>query len=72
MLRSVGLRFRPSLVGGGARDAEIGAQRLRLPATFARRDRRGRSPVATIHLAIDGGRATDVVLLGCRWIVRPS
>ena len=67
MLRSVGLRFRPSLVGGGARDAEIGAQRLRLrprgdPA----------SPVATIHLAIDGARATDVVLHGCRWIVRPS
>ena len=29
-LRTVGLRFRPSLAGGGARDADIGAQRVRL------------------------------------------
>jgi Glyoxalase-like domain len=67
MLRSVGMRFRPSLAGGGARDAEIGAQRLRLRSRVD-----PASPTAAIHLAIDGGRAADVVLLGCRWVVRPS
>ncbi len=29
-LRTVGLRFRPSLAGGGARDADIGSQTVRL------------------------------------------
>jgi hypothetical protein len=71
MLRTVGLRLRPSLVGGGARDADIGKQRLRLrprgvPGAGTP------SPVATIHLTVAGGRPTDVVLNGCRWIVRPT
>ena len=75
MLRTLGLRFRPSLVGGGARDAEIGRQRLRLRpwATFgAGASAAAASPIATIHLAVKEGRPTDVVLFGCRWIVRPS
>jgi hypothetical protein len=75
MLRTLGLRFRPSLVGGGARDAEIGRQRLRLrpPVAFGvGATAAAPSPVATIHLAVKGGRPTDVVLFGCRWIVRPS
>ena len=74
MLRTVGLRPRPSLVGGGARDADIGTQRLRLrPRGVANASAStAASPVATIHLTVAGGRATDVVLLGCRWIVRPD
>jgi hypothetical protein len=67
MLRTVGLRFRPSLAGGGARDADIGPQRLRL--------RPRRDPVAvvaTVHLAVEGGHAADLDLLGCHWIVRPK
>ncbi len=67
MLRTAGLRFRPSLAGGGARDADIGPQRLRLRP---RRD--PSSAVATIHLVVAGGRATDVDLLGCRWRIRPA
>ena len=75
MLRTLGLRFRPSLVGGGARDAEIGRQRVRLRprATFGvGASAAAASPIATIHLAVKGGRPTDVVLFGCRWMVRPS
>lgn len=75
MLRTLGLRFRPSLVGGGARDAEIGRQRLRLRPRVAfgmGASAAAASPIATIHLAIKGDKATDVVLFGCRWIVRPS
>jgi len=74
MLRTLGLRFRPSLVGGGARDAEIGRQRLRVRprATFGASASAAASPIATIHLAVKGGHPTDVGLLGCRWIVRPT
>jgi hypothetical protein len=64
-LRSAGLRFRPSLAGGGARDATIGAQTVRLRP---RRD--PRAPETTIHLAISGAIPSEVDLLGCRWIVR--
>jgi hypothetical protein len=65
-LRTTGLRFRPSLSGGGARDADIGAQTVRL-----RPSRDGRTPSATIHLAIAAASAAGADLLGCRWIVRP-
>ena len=64
--RTLGLRFRPSLVGGGARDADIGAQRLRL------RRGRGGAAIATIGLAIAGAAPTEVELLGCRWAVGRS
>lgn len=65
-LRTTGLRFRPSLAGAGARDADIGAQTVRLGPS---RDT-GRPP-ATIHLAIAGVSREQVDLLGCRWIVAP-
>ena len=65
-LRTTGLRFRPSLAGGGARDAGIGAQILRL-----RSSRDDRTPPVSIHLGIDGASAHQADLLGCRWIVRP-
>jgi Glyoxalase-like domain len=67
MLRTVGLRFRPSLAGGGARDADIGRQRLRL-----RPHRTGQPANATIHLSIAGARSVDIELLGCRWVVRSA
>jgi hypothetical protein len=66
--RTSGLRFRPSLAGGGSRDAVVGTQTIRL------RPRRGRSDATTaIHLVVDGpvDRRT-VELLGCRWVVRPA
>ena len=62
-MRTIGTRFRPSLVGGGSRDADIGPQRLRL------RPRRGRPAVATIGLSIAGAPPADLELLGCRWVV---
>ena len=66
-LRTTGLRFRPSLAGGGARDADVGAQTVRL-----RPSRDGMTPAATIHLAIAGASPGDADLLGCRWVVRPA
>ena len=64
--RAVGLRFRPSLAGAGARDADVGGQALRLCR------RRGEPGAAVVHLvaAVPGQR--DVELLGCRWVVRPA
>ena len=61
--RTIGVRFRPSLVGGGARDTDIGTHRLRL------RPRRGASAAATIGLAIAGHAPAQLDLLGCRWVV---
>jgi hypothetical protein len=66
LLRASGLRFRPSLAGRGARDAEIGSgQRLRLvPAPS------GAHPV--VRLAADGAAALDEVALGVRFVVRQA
>lgn len=65
-LRTLQLRFRPSLRGGGARDTDIGHQVVRL------RPRRGdAAPATTIHLAIPGRPPLETDLLGCRWIVGP-
>ena len=65
-LRAVGVRFRPSLTGGGARDADIGRQIVRL-----RPRREADAPRATIHLAVRGRDAADVDMLGLRWRIRP-
>jgi hypothetical protein len=66
-LRTTGLRFRPSLSGGGARDAQVGRQTVRLRAT------RGGSESAVIHLAAAGASEERTSgILGCRWIVRPA
>jgi hypothetical protein len=64
-LRTFGLRFRPSLAGGGGRDANIGRQIVRL---------RPAAPGATplIRLAAAGGDGRAVEALGCRWTIRPS
>ncbi len=64
-LRTTGLRFRPSLAGGGARDATIGGQTLRI-----RPKRDPRAPETTVHLAIAETTPSEVDLFGCRWIIR--
>jgi hypothetical protein len=66
-LRTTGLRFRPSLAGGGARDADVGVQTVRLRPT-----RDGAITPATVHLTIAGASPARADLLGCRWIVRPG
>jgi catechol 2,3-dioxygenase-like lactoylglutathione lyase family enzyme len=74
-LRTLGLQFRPSLGGRGARDASIGSQTLRLlPQARA-------GSVPTIHLRILSAASLGgedvaaagrepVEALGCRWLVR--
>jgi hypothetical protein len=66
-LRASGLRFRPSLSGGGSRDAQVGRQTVRLRPT------RGGAESAVIHLvASEAGEERTSSILGCRWIVRPA
>jgi hypothetical protein len=66
-LRHVGLRFRPSLSGGGARDADIGVQRVRL-----RPARGSMQPRTTVYLRTRQELSADVDVLGCRWTLRPE
>jgi len=63
LLRACDLRFRPSLAGGGARDASVGDQILRL-----RPSSRGLLPV--VRLAAPGAEAGDAEAVGLRFIVR--
>jgi hypothetical protein len=64
--RTAGLRFRPSLAGGGSRDASLGSQIVRL------RPRRAGSGRAVIRLAAPVPEDRVGELLGCRWVVRPT
>ena len=64
LTRATGLRFRPSLVGGGARDATVGPHIVRLRPT------RGLVPVPRIGLVSPAGGDRVVEVLGCRWIAR--
>jgi len=64
--RTAGLQFRPSLTGGGSRDADVGRQIVRL------RPRRGGSGSAVIRLAAPVPEERAVELLDCRWVVRPA
>jgi hypothetical protein len=61
LLRELGLQFRPSLAGGGARDASIGSQTLRV-SSAAR-------PVITIRAGTAAGR---VEALSCEWDLVPG
>jgi hypothetical protein len=63
LLRSLGLQFRPSLAGAGARDASIGSATLRLRPS--RVDRRASVIVRA------GTEIRDAELLGCHWSVLP-
>ena len=65
LLRAVGLRFRPSLAGGGARDASVGRQIVRL------RPRRAGAGTPTIRLRAGSADERSIELFGCRWVVVP-
>jgi hypothetical protein len=65
-VRTAGLRFRPSLSGGGSRDADVGRQIIRL------RPRRGGAGSAVIRLVAPVREDRVVELVGCRWVVRPA
>lgn len=64
--RGLGIRFRPSLAGGGARDANLGTQILRL------RPARGGPSMPTLVLGSPAGHGRTAEVLGCRWILRRS
>jgi hypothetical protein len=63
LLRDLGLQFRPSLAGRGARDAAVGTQTLRVTAAAS-----GGVPEIGISA---GHRRFEAELLGCRWVVEP-
>jgi catechol 2,3-dioxygenase-like lactoylglutathione lyase family enzyme len=61
--RDLGVAFRPSLEGGGARDGAVGSQTLRLAPAAP-----GRVPTIVVR----GGTAPrEAELLGCRFLVLP-
>jgi catechol 2,3-dioxygenase-like lactoylglutathione lyase family enzyme len=62
LLRELGLQFRPSLAGGGARDTSLGGQVLRLEHVGA-----GSTPGITIAGA---GSPAEARLLGLRWFLQ--
>jgi hypothetical protein len=66
LARSAKLQFRPSPVGGGARDASLGRHIVRLRPTH------GPPIAAGIGLASSAGDNRSVDALGCRWTVRRS
>jgi catechol 2,3-dioxygenase-like lactoylglutathione lyase family enzyme len=62
--RDLGLAFRPSLAGGGARDTSIGSQILRLvPGTL------GTLPTIVLR---GGSASREASVLGCNWVVEPQ
>jgi catechol 2,3-dioxygenase-like lactoylglutathione lyase family enzyme len=61
LLRQLGLQFRPSLAGRGARDAAIGAHTLRVTQAAAR-------PRITLRA---GKESREVRLFGCDWELLP-
>lgn len=63
--RTVGLQFRPSLAGGGARDANIGAHIVRL------RPRRHGPGSTVVRLGATVEAERTVELFGCQWVVAP-
>lgn len=68
LLRIAGLRFRPSLGGRGARDADVGPQTVRIRPVLG--DDAGIGCV--IHLTGPGLAPRTLDLLGCRWVLGPA
>jgi hypothetical protein len=62
--RDLGLRFRPSLAGGGARDSSVGSQTLRLVPVSAES-----GPAVVVR---GGAERREVTAFGCRWMVEPA
>lgn len=69
-MRDLGLRFRPSLEGGGARDVSVGDHTIRLRPIPARRS--GLAAIATIRLHASAVVPRQGDLLGCRWLIDPA
>lgn len=69
-LRDLALRFRPSLVGGGARDSSVGRQIIRLGPIRGRGS--GDWPVTAIRLLGPPAERLTADLLGCRWFIGPG
>lgn len=65
LLRELGIQFRPSLAGAGARDASIGTQTLRL---------RPARPGSSVTIVIRAGHEPrrSIELLGCEWRIEPG
>jgi len=78
--RTLGLRFRPSLAGRGARDANLGQQIVRLAPVRSGLGAASSVPLApevpgappTIRLASPAGDDRLVTAIGCRWSLRRS
>ena len=66
LLGALDLRFRPSLQGGGARDADVGPQFVRI-----RPLPRDSAPPVTIRISMPDRPTFQVDILGCRWVVGP-
>ena len=66
LLRALGLQFRPSLAGAGARDASVGSQTLRLMAA------RGGASVTIVIRATGLAEPTSADRLGVRWELLPT
>lgn len=62
--RDVGLQFRPSLAGGGARDASVGRQTLRLLPVGS-----GVLPRVVLR---GGSQPINAVRFGCEWVLEPA
>ena len=74
LTRTLGLRFRPSLAGHGARDANLGPQLVRLAPARPAPDTHPVVPATppTIRLSSPAGDDRTVTALGCRWVLRRS
>jgi Glyoxalase-like domain len=75
LMRAIGIGpFRPSLAGGGTRDASVGDQTLRLRPTRTKPAQPDPSwPVATVHLVAGvPSERRMATLLGCRFVLGSS
>ena len=80
LVQTLGLQFRPSLAGRGARDANLARQIVRLAPTRFPPGPAAVAPVAapapqapaTIRLASPAGDDRTVTAIGCRWSLRRS
>jgi catechol 2,3-dioxygenase-like lactoylglutathione lyase family enzyme len=67
LLRDFGVQFRPSLAGGGARDASLGSQLLRL-----RPDRSGSPPTIALRASSLSAAPRRAPVLGCDWVIEAA
>lgn len=69
-VRTLGITFRPSLAGRGARDATVGSQSIRLRPAPPQPAPGSDAPTATIVLRAEGlVDAREAIILGCRFVI---